>query len=379
MRKALLRLCVVLVGLMVISFRSYTVYTNEGVAVDSLRAIYSLAPSQWPRPHIDSGVNFQELGQLPPSPVDIRNDSVKKIVHLGKVLFFDPRLSGSNQIACVSCHAPDLNYADGKQFSFGHDMASTKRNAPSLENVWFYKRLFWDGRARSLEDQAIEPISSKLEMHQDFTLLADKLSKIKGYGPLFADAFGDDDITSDRILTGLATFQRTLVSRRTAFDRFLAGDKNSLTDQQLHGMHIFRTKGRCMNCHNGPLFTDNQLHNVGLTYYGRKYEDLGLYNITKKPEDVGKFKTPGLRNVMRTAPWFHNGIFPDMDGIMNLYNSGMPSPVRSQEQLNDPLFPKTDPLLKPLGLTREERNAVVAFLHAITELPIKVQKPELPQ
>ncbi|HEY1024620.1 MAG TPA: cytochrome c peroxidase [Sphingobacteriaceae bacterium] len=379
MRKALFGIGAVLVCLTIISFRSYTIYFHGEIPIDSLRTIYSLAPSQWPKAHVDPGVDFTELGQLPPSPVDLKNDSVRKVAHLGNVLFFDPRLSGSNQIACVSCHAPDLNYADGKQFSFGHDMASTKRNAPSLENVWFYKRLFWDGRAKSLEDQAIEPISSKLEMHQDFTLLADKLSKIKGYGPLFSAAFGDEHITGDRILAGLATFQRTLVTRRTDFDRFLAGDKNSLTDQELHGLHIFRTKGRCMNCHNGPLFTDNQLHNVGLTYYGRKYEDLGLYNITGKPEDVGKFKTPGLRNVMRTAPWFHNGIFPDMNGIMNLYNSGMPSPARKQEQMNDPLFPKTDPLLKPLGLTLEEREAIVAFLHSITTLPIKVQKPDLPQ
>ncbi|GGE50600.1 hypothetical protein GCM10011413_16110 [Pedobacter psychrotolerans] len=169
------------------------------------------------------------------------------------------------------------------------------------------------------------------------------------------------------------------MSRRTPFDRFLAKDKKALTDQQLMGLHLFRTKARCINCHNGPLFTDNEFHNDGLTYYGRKYEDLGLYNVTKKPEDVGKFKTPGLRNVMKTAPWFHNGLFPNIDGVMNMYNIGMPVQRVKPEQVNDPLLPKNDKLLKGLMLSNAEKDAVVSFLDALTSPTVLIRVDKLPQ
>lgn len=379
MKKTFFGLSVVLSFLLLLSFRSTEFMVGDDITPDSLRKIYSRPPAQWPKPTVDSGVKYTELGILPPSPVNLKNDSIKKIVDLGRLLFFDPRLSESNQISCSSCHAPDLNWADGREVSIGHDHASNTRNAPSLENVWFYKRLFWDGRAGSLEEQAESPLTSKIEMHQDMKVLPKKLKAIKGYRPLFIAAFGDDKISTERIFKSLADFQRTIVSRKTDFDRFLEGNKNSLTDQQLVGLHLFRTKARCVNCHNGPLFTDNDFHNVGLTYYGRKYEDLGLYNVTKKPEDVGKFKTPSLRNVMRTGPWFHNGLFGDMDGIMNMYNVGMPVQRVKPEQENDPLLPKNDKLLRGLRLSKGERDAVVAFLQSITTLPWKDRQPELPK
>ncbi len=134
-----------------------------------------------------------------------------------------------------------------------------------------------------------------------------------------------------------------------------------------------------MNCHNGPFFTDNQFHNDGLTYYGRKYEDLGLYNVTKKPEDVGKFKTPGLRNVMRTAPWFHNGLFGDMDGVMNMYNMGMPVQRVKPEQEKDPLLPKNDKLLRGIRLSNSEKEAVIAFLGSLSSSPFLLRVEELPK
>ncbi|TDQ11626.1 cytochrome-c peroxidase [Pedobacter metabolipauper] len=362
-----------------ISFRSFQYEEGDELTIDSLRKVYAQSPEKWPKPNVDKGVNYTELGILPPSPVDLKTTQAKEMVQLGKILFFDPRLSESNQISCSSCHAPDLHWADGKQFSVGHDHAENTRNAPSLENIWFMKNLFWDGRSKTLEDQAQNPLVSTIEMHQDMKALPKKLKKIKGYQPLFSAAFGDDKINNERILKSLAIFQRTIVSRKSDFDRYLEGNKKILTDQQILGLHLFRTKARCVNCHNGPLFTDNEFHNVGLTYYGRKYEDLGLYNITKKPEDVGKFRTPGLRNVMRTAPWFHNGIFGDMDGIMNMYNVGMPNQKRKPEQENDPLYPTNDKLLRGLMMSKMERDAVVAFLGAISTQPWKDRAPELPQ
>lgn len=364
---------------LLLSSRTVDFRQSDDIPVDSLRNIYSQSPDKWPTPHVDEGVQWKELGVLPPSPIDMENDSVKRIVELGKLLFFDPRLSSSNQLSCASCHAPDLNWADGKEVSIGHDHSVNKRNAISIENVWAQKKLFWDGRADSLEQQAEGPISSQIEMHQDLKTLAKKIAKVKGYHPLFEQAFGSKKITNQRIFKSLATYQRTITSRKTDFDMFLEGKKNALTDQQVFGLHLFRTKARCMNCHNGSLFTDFDFHNVGLTYYARKYEDLGLYNITKKPEDVGKFKTPSLRDVMRTAPWFHNGLFSDINGVMNMYNVGMPVQRIRPEQENDPLLPKNDKLLRGLALSKAERDAVVSFLHAITTIPWKVRQPELPK
>lgn len=379
MNKVFTILGLILSGLILFSFQSSEFNEDETLSIDSLRKVYSKPSSEWPKPNVDQDAVFQELGELPPSPVDVKNDSVKKVIELGKILFFDPRLSGSNQISCSSCHAPDLHWTDGRQVSIGHDHLANIRNAPSLENVWFYKKLFWDGRANSLEEQGESPVAAHNEMHQDMKTLAKKLNKIKGYKPYFNDAFGESKITNKKIFESLATFQRSIVSRRTPFDRFLAKDKYALTDQQIVGLHLFRTKARCINCHNGPLFTDNGFHNDGLTYYGRKYEDLGLYNVNKKAEDVGKFKTPGLRNVMKTAPWFHNGLFPNMDGVMNMYNVGMPNQRVKSEQLNDPLLPKNDKLLRGLKLSNAEKDAVVAFLDALTSATVLIRVEELPK
>lgn len=361
------------------SFYSFKPLLNS-FSADSLRQLYNQPTSKWPKPTIDEGVKWQELGVVPKAPVNAMDATTKSMVNLGKVLFYDPRLSGSNQISCISCHAPEMNWADGRQVSLGHNQAANSRNAPSLENVWYFKHLFWDGRVSSLEEQLLGPIGSDIEMHQDLKVLPEKLSAIKGYAPLFASAFGDNKITQQRIAKALATYQLTFTSRKSDFDYFLEGNTKRLTDQQVEGLHLFRTKARCMNCHNGPLFTDDDFHNLGLTYYKRaKYEDLGRYNVTKNTEDVGKFKTPGLRDVLRTRPWFHNGLFDNIEGVLNMYNNGMPQPKPKGDQMNDPLFPKTDVHIKKLNLTTSERDAIIAFLGAITTEPWRTPTPELPQ
>lgn len=379
MKKVIILICALFISLLHLSFDQ--IQGDQGIiSPDSLRSIYNRPNTQWPKPQIDSGVHWQELGILPPSPLSGNKDSLKTVVELGKILFYDPRLSGSNQISCISCHAPEMNWSDGRKVSLGHDQAANSRNSPSLENVWFFKKLFWDGRANSLEEQLTGPIGSDIEMHQDLKKLPAKLSKIKGYQPLFINAFGDKKITQQRIAKAIATYQLTFTSRKSDFDYFLEGNTKRMTDQQLSGLHLFRTKARCMNCHNGPLFTDGDFHNLGLTYYGRdKYEDLGRYNITKNPQDVGKFKTPGLRNVLRTRPWFHNGLFDNIEGVMNMYSNGMPQPKPKPEQLNDPLFPKTDVHIQRLNLSKEEKEAIIAFLGAITTEPWGIASPVLPQ
>lgn len=379
MNKALLILTFFLGGLLLISFKSYDWELGNDLTIDSLRKIYSRPSKYWPKPNVDKDVKFEELAALQAMPIDLSNDSIKNVVELGKLLFFDNRLSGSNQISCATCHDPSLNWADGKAVSIGHEQLPNIRNAPSLENVWVYNSLFWDGRAKTLVQQAEGPISAHNEMNQDLKSLAKKLSKIKGYRPYFTAAFGSSKITNQRIFESLATFQQTIVSGESNFDKFLNGDVKALTDQQLQGLHLFRTKARCMNCHHGAYFTDKEFHNIGLTEYGTKNEDLGLYNFTKKPEDVGKFKTPGLRNVMQTGPWFHQGSVKSMDSLMVLYNMGMPEHVVLAHQKDDPLLPKNDKLVRGIMLNIRERKAIIAFLEALSSPPVVVKVAQLPQ
>ncbi|MCR6721836.1 MAG: cytochrome-c peroxidase [Chitinophagaceae bacterium] len=346
---------------------------------DTLRFLYSLSPHQWPAPFIDSGVQWQELGKIPASPLENVKDSLRLQIALGKALFFDPRLSGSNQISCATCHQPELSWTDGRRRSLGHEQRENRRNSPGLLNVWYYNRLFWDGRSADLEDQSFGPINSESEMHSDMPEVMRKLRRIPGYRALFDSAFAGEGINPETLSQALATFQRTLVSAAADFDRFLEGDKQAMSDEALRGLHIFRTKARCMNCHNGPLLTDNDFHNLGLSRYQLDHEDLGLYYFTHKAEDAGKFKTPSLRDVMRTGPWMHNGMFDNMEVLMSRYISGMPHQVAVGDQVNDSLFPRPDRLIKRLVLTSREKEDLIAFLESITAPPPPIELPELPK
>lgn len=357
-----------------------TKFTPPDKFLDSLRKVYSRSSDRWPTPTIDSGIVFRELGILPDPPLNADMDSVKYLVDLGKTLFFDPRLSGSNQISCSSCHNPDLFWTDGRRLALGHDHQRNTRSTQTIENVWFQKKLFWDGRAETLEEQAKFPITSDIEMHQDMKKIPGKLRKIKGYKPLFTLAYGDAQITEDRVLHALSIFQQTVSSHYTTFDFFLGGQSSRLTDQELLGMHLFRTKARCINCHNGPLLTDGQFHNLGQTFYGDSIrQDLGLYTTTKNPADVGKFRTPSLRNVTRTHPWFHRGQFTHLVPVLVFYNIAFNVKPPTEEQLKDPLFPKLSPHIKPLGLTGAEQAAIIAFLESLASNPDTDSPPALPK
>ncbi|PUZ20934.1 cytochrome c peroxidase [Chitinophaga costaii] len=370
-----------LIGMtLMISFTNSTYILQGGDPyTDSLRTLYAQPSRYWPVPDVDAGVPWQELDSLPDAPLKPLADSLKDLIALGKLLFFDPRLSSSGQISCASCHAPDLSWADGREKAVGHDQQVNQRNTPSLENVWYFKKLFWDGRSSGLEDQVFGPVNNAKEMHGDMQLLPSKLKAIKGYQVLFRDAFASDKITAPRIAKAIATYEQTITSRKTRLDLFLAGYKNALSDGAVRGLHLYRTKARCMNCHYGPLMTDNDFHNIGLTYYGRLYQDLGRYNVTGRAADVGKFKTPSLRDVIRTRPWMHNGLFDDINGVINMYSAGMPQPKPRPDQLGDTLFPKTDPLIKRLNLTKVEKEDLIEFLNAVTTVPWKVRIPALPQ
>lgn len=330
-----------------------------GTYEDTLRFLYSLPPEQWPAPAIAEGIVWNELGILPASPLQPYMDSLKAMIELGKTLFFDTRLSGSLKISCATCHLPEKAWTDGLDKSIGHNGAINKRNSPSLHNVWFYKKLFWDGRSSSLEDQAFSPINSESEMAHDMRMLPAVLRKNAAYKKMFAVAFGDDYIEPDRIAEALAQFQRTIVSNESRFDLFLKGDHTVLNNREISGLHIFRTKAGCMNCHNGALLSDNNFHNNGFAN-----GDEGRYFMTHLEKDKGVFKTPSLRDVAFTGPWMHDGAQKTLENIIERYNSGS--------------GPGADTLIKVLNLTAQEKADLLAFLKAVSAPPVNFTKPLLP-
>lgn len=371
-------------GLLVASFTTQLTKSifDDKEAIEKLRKTYSSGDiSQWEKPELDEEViaNFEDIGVLPKMIFPENNPYSEAKKELGKMLFFDPRLSKSKQISCASCHDPELAWGDGRTISYGHNRQTGKRNSPSLLNIGYHSIFFWDGRAASLENQALGPITDPVEMAATETISIKNIKKIKGYKPYFREAFGDEKITIERILKAIATYERTITSKKSKFDSFIEGKSDIFTDEEVIGLHLFRTKARCINCHNTPLFSNQKFHNVGLSYYGRTFEDLGKYNITHKKEDVGKFKTPSLREIGRTAPYMHNGLMPNLEGIIEMYNAGMPRVKPKENQKNDSLFPVTDPLLKKLNLTKKEQNALKAFLLTLSSSPRREILPKLPE
>jgi cytochrome c peroxidase len=344
---------------------------KEYTSLKELRALYSQPDaSKWPAPELDELIDttkFEDIGVLPPVTFPESNPFTKEKKLLGKMLFFDARLSKSGQIACASCHNPELGWTDNITRSFGHKRQTGKRNAMTILNVAYAHELFWDGRAESLEEQAAFPIPDGVEMQTALTVAVDNISQIEGYAPLFKAAFGDEKVTIDRIQKAIATFERTVKSPKSKFDRFITGKQELFTDSELRGLHLFRTKARCINCHNTPYFSDNQYHNDGQALFGTKDEDLGRYDITGDPKDLGAFKTPTLREVSKTGPWMHHGHFPSLLDVVEFYNLGNPAPIQKKYlgKGRDSLIPKTSPLLKKLELNREEVEDLIAFLKTL--------------
>lgn len=334
---------------------------------DSLRNIYFDAPKNWPVPNVEAGINWLELGVVPDSPLKSMQDSLAAIINLGKTLFFDTRLSSSNKISCASCHLPQKQWADGRVKSLGHNDLENKRNSPSILNVWFYNKLFWDGRSYSLADQAFSPINSESEMASEMPDLMRKLRGIKEYVPLFENAFKGEGINPETVTTALAVFQKTIVSKKAAFDYFLEGDKKAMSDAALRGLHIYRTKANCMNCHNGNLLSDNEFHNNGAGFLIENRKDEGRYEFTKNEADRYKFKTPILRDVVFTPPYFHNGSVPNLEELIQAYNLGMP-----QAKFKDSS-------IKPLHLSTSDIKDIISFLQSISAVTDSFTIPAMPQ
>lgn len=367
---------VVLISILASSFEASEKKPN----IKKLRHQYGSGDyKKWPAPvlHENAKEGFVDIGTLGdvPFPADNPTNDAKK--ELGKILFFDPRLSVSGQIACASCHDPQLGWGDGKRLAFGHDRKLGGRNAMTILNTAFYSKLFWDGRANSLEDQARFPVQDHLEMNANLVDMEKKVQSFAGYKPLFKKAFGDESINLEKIFKAIATFERTVVSPPSRFDLFIKGKQEAMKDEEVLGLHLFRTKAGCINCHNTPLFSDNKFHNDGQTLWGSDNEDLGQYNVTKNKADVGKFKTPSLREVMQTGPWFHHGNFPTIKDVILFYNLGNPAPIQKKYlgTARDSILPVTSPMLKKLNLTDKEIDALIAFMNAITTTPRRLNPP----
>ncbi|MBV0933762.1 cytochrome-c peroxidase [Marinobacterium sp. A346] len=331
---------------------------------------YRQPPEHWPAAHTHPEAGeVPELAPLPTLPPVAWHTPATEA--LGQQLFFDPRLSGSGQHACASCHDPDLGWADGRRFAFGHDRQSGTRNSMSLLNAAWFEQLFWDGRARGLLGQALQPITNPVEMNAELDEVLARLNRSPGYRRAFGEAFGPGPIDADRLAKALAAFERRILSRPNRLDRFIGGQYQLLNDQEIFGLHLYRTKAGCLNCHNGPLYSDGRFHHTGLSYYGRQYEDTGREQATGRAEDRGKFRTPSLRDFQYTAPWMHNGFFPSLRGVLNMYNAGMIGNTRLHPEL-----PPLSPLIQPLHLSRTELDALEAFLATLNRRPVAIRPPE---
>ncbi|MFH1216650.1 MAG: cytochrome c peroxidase [Pseudomonadota bacterium] len=322
-------------------------------------------------------------------PVPAENPQTTAKVELGKKLFFDRRLSGDGTMNCVTCHDPELGYSDGLEISLNYPTTRNWRNSPTLFNVAFQKHLFHDGRASTLEEQALFPMMSAFEMNQNLDFMEEEIRSVPEYVEEFTAVFGDGDVTRERIAMAIAAFERTLISRDAPLDRFLAGDKNALSPQALKGYEIFTGKGKCSECHFGFHLADDKFHVlhvqenpehlkdpriaatrrfVAKVYHFDEYrtlaEDPGRYLITKDRKDWKAFKTPALREIVRTAPYMHNGVYATLSEVIEFFDSG---------------GGKGNTALKPLQLTSTEKEQLRIFLEeGLTGKPLTFTYPKVP-
>lgn len=285
---------------------------------------------------------------------------------LGKMLYFDPRLSGSNWISCATCHNPGLGWSDGLPRTIGEGQKELGRHSPTIINSGYFEIQMWDGRKKSLEDQAKGPIAASVEMNQDYDELIRELKALPGYVIRFNKVFGKNALNIDNIAKAIATFERSVVSINAPYDKYWAGDKSAMSASAVNGMNLFFGKAKCGICHNGPVFTDSGFHNIGVKPAGPLKVDLGRYNESKDDFDKGAFKTPGLRDITKSAPYMHNGTEATLQDVIEFYDRG----GDAKENVS--------PFITPLELTGQEKKDLVEFLKALDGEPILVTLPILP-
>jgi cytochrome c peroxidase len=296
-------------------------------------------------------------------PTPANNRVTPARVELGKMLFFDPRLSGSNWISCATCHNPALDWSDGLPTAIGDGMSTLKRSTPPIVNSGFNKLQMWDGRYRSLEEQALGPMEGHGEMNGDLNDILAKLQSIPGYGRAFQKAYPGEGVTKYSLAKALASFERTIVSKNSPFDTWLDGNQSAISPSAKRGFRVFAGKANCAACHSGPNFTDDGFHNIGL----KDNNDNGRYELVPITISKGAFKTPSLRDIALTAPYMHNGAYRTLEEVIDHYDRG------GDDKSN------LDPNLKPLRLTNREKKDLVQFLRTLSGKQAAVTLPRLPQ
>jgi cytochrome c peroxidase len=314
------------------------------------------------------------------------NPGTVEKIELGKVLFFDRRLSGDGTMSCATCHIPDLGFGDGQAIGLNYPTTRNWRNTQTLINVAYQKFLFHDGRVESLEDQALFPIMSAFEMNQNLDYLEEEIRSVPEYLEMFRKVFGSDEVNRERIAMAIAAFERTLVSRNAPIDRYLDGDEGALSPEAKRGLGLFTGKGKCAECHYGVALIDNRFHALDVpenpdfqkdprVAATRRFvakvnhfeefrtleEDPGRYLITKKEDDWRAFRTPTLRDASRTGPYMHNGIFETLEETIEFLDRGEAGS------------------LTPLHLTDGEKSDLKTFLEeALTGEQLEVRPPRVP-
>lgn len=316
------------------------------------------APEARARPDPDKPM--APLPRTVPAPKD--NPTTPEKVALGKLLFFDPRLSGDNETSCATCHRPDKAFGDGLPQAKGAGGKALKRNTPSLLNVGFYATFHWDGRAKTLEEQALLPIQATDEMNQDLDLLEKKLNAVPGYASRFHAVFGTK-VTREGIAKSLAAFERTLVTGPSPYDRYLGGEKKALSMGAKRGMDLFFGEAGCAKCHRGPLLTDEKFYRLGVS------RDKGRELVTGKAEDRYKIRTPSLRNVARTRPYMHDGSYATLGDVLFFYLRGVPTTGPDR-------LPLDIDSLQDVSLS--QMTDLIAFLEALTGEEPRIVPPKLP-
>ncbi len=257
-----------------------------------------------------------------PPPIPADNPLTTAKIELGRQLFFDPRLSADGIVSCATCHNPVMGFTDGRPTSMGVKGQIGGRSAPSVINLAYATNgVFWDGRAKSLEDQAKGPIANPIEMGTTHEAMVANLNGISGYKEQFQRVFGSPEITIDNVARAIASFERTIISGNSPWDKFQKGDAGALSDSAKRGWDIYQKKANCIACHAGFNLTDNNYHNLGVGL-DKAEPDLGRYVITKMEEDKGRFKTPTLREITYTGPYMHDGRFRTLEEVIEFYNKG---------------------------------------------------------
>ena len=302
--------------------------------------------------------------KAPDVPAD--NPVTDAKVNLGKRLYFDKRLSRDGTVSCATCHAPEKGWTDQSAVSTGIKGQKGGLSAPTVLNAAYMELQFWDGRAKSLEEQAKGPIQNPVEMGFTHEEAVARLKTIKGYAPLFKKAFGDEGVDIDRVAKAIATFERTVLTGNAPYDRWQAGDTKAMSAAAVRGHGLFHGKANCAICHDGFNFSNSDFHNIGVGMKAAK-PAAGRFAQTKDEKHMGAFKTPTLRNLNHTAPYMHDGSEATLEAVVDYYDRG--------GEPNEHL----DGRIKPLGLTADEKKDLVAFLDALNGDRLAVKCPKMPE